>query len=210
MSGSPSFAHVRFISAGAGSGKTYRLTQELERALLEDTVDPAGVIGTTFTVKAAAELRERVRERLIRNGRIALAEQTAEALLGTVHSVCERLLQRYAFELGLSPELHVASIEDGIGFFNQALDEALSAAPELPRDAVRSMNDIAQRLGIVNWRADVKQIAQSHLSRIEAKIAELQSLRRTLSHLVHCCEGNARPDCPILDDLAGDHDGTAA
>src|SRR5690606_33285622 len=103
--GRAGFAHARFISAGAGSGKTYRLTEELERALVHDGIAPARVIGTTFTVKAAAELRERVRERLIASGRIALAEQTAQALIGTVHSVSERLLRRFAFELGLSPEL---------------------------------------------------------------------------------------------------------
>lgn len=51
--------------------------------------------------------------------------------------------------------------------------------------------------------ADVKAIARAHLEKIEAKIGELESLRRTLGHLVECCEGNERPDCPILDDLAG-------
>jgi len=149
------FAHVHFISAGAGSGKTYRLTQELETALVRDRVDPARVIGTTFTVKAAAELRERVRERLIASGRIELAEQTAQALIGTVHSVSERLLRRFAFELGLSPELSVASLADSAAFFNQALDETLAPEP----DAVRAMNGIAARLGVEDWRADVKAIA---------------------------------------------------
>ncbi len=51
--------------------------------------------------------------------------------------------------------------------------------------------------------ADVKTIAEGHLARIESKIAELQSLRRTLAHLIEACHGDARPDCPILDDLAG-------
>ena len=57
----PRWDHVTFISAGAGSGKTYRLTEELEQALRSGEATPAGVIGMTFTVKAAAELRERVR-----------------------------------------------------------------------------------------------------------------------------------------------------
>ena len=43
------FSHVTFVSAGAGSGKTRRLTEELERLLVEDAVDPARIIGTTFT-----------------------------------------------------------------------------------------------------------------------------------------------------------------
>ena len=51
--------------------------------------------------------------------------------------------------------------------------------------------------------ADVKSIARTHLERIELKIEELQSMRKTLGHLIHCCDGDDRPDCPILDDLAG-------
>jgi MerR family transcriptional regulator, copper efflux regulator len=50
--------------------------------------------------------------------------------------------------------------------------------------------------------ADVKAIAGRHLDEIEAKISALQSLRGTLRQLVTCCHGDARPDCPILDDLA--------
>ena len=153
------FGHVRFISAGAGSGKTYRLTEELEHALVADGIAPSRVIGTTFTVKAAGELRERVRERLIRSGSPELAEQTAQALIGTVHSVCERLLKRFAFELGLSPELHVASLEDCGALFREALDDALAATD------VRRMNEVNARLDIrdadnklQDWRDDVKEL----------------------------------------------------
>lgn len=153
------FAHVRFISAGAGSGKTYRLTEELERALSDGRAKPEGVIATTFTVKAASELHDRVRRRLIESGRASLAEQMAQALVGTVHSVCERLLARFAFELGLSPELDVASVEDGTRLFNQALDEVLNA------DRVREMNLRTARLGLIDeksgrdWQDHVKKIA---------------------------------------------------
>ena len=52
--------------------------------------------------------------------------------------------------------------------------------------------------------ADVKAVAEEHLARIERKIEELQSLRSTLVHLVSSCHGDRRPDCPILDGLAGD------
>ena len=52
--------------------------------------------------------------------------------------------------------------------------------------------------------ADVKALAQEHLLEVEKKIAELQSLRATLSRLVSSCHGDDRPDCPILDGLAGD------
>ncbi len=53
--------------------------------------------------------------------------------------------------------------------------------------------------------AKVKQLAQAHLDEIDAKIAGLQSMRATLSHLVNCCAGDDRPDCPILEDLGAHH-----
>ncbi|MBE1297705.1 Cu(I)-responsive transcriptional regulator [Phycobacter azelaicus] len=52
--------------------------------------------------------------------------------------------------------------------------------------------------------ADVKQLALEHLAKIEAKIADLQAMRDTLTELVHCCAGDSRPDCPILKDLSGE------
>lgn len=51
--------------------------------------------------------------------------------------------------------------------------------------------------------ADVKAIAEAHLTRIDQKLAELQTLRDALTTLVHACHGDHRPDCPIIDDLAG-------
>ena len=147
------FSHVTFVSAGAGSGKTWRLTEELERLLVDAAVQPARIIGTTFTVKAAAELRDRVRERLVRSGRFALAEQSGGALIGTVHSVCERLLRRFAFELGLSPSLDVASVEDSRRLFDQALDDVLDSKQ------IRDMNGRGARLELGQWQGAVKKIA---------------------------------------------------
>ena len=55
--------------------------------------------------------------------------------------------------------------------------------------------------------ADVKALAEAHLRRIDRKIAELAGLRGTLGRLVAQCHGDARPECPILDDLAGPRPG---
>ncbi|MDX2143824.1 MAG: Cu(I)-responsive transcriptional regulator [Rhodospirillaceae bacterium] len=49
---------------------------------------------------------------------------------------------------------------------------------------------------------DVKAIAARHLAEIDAKIADLKRMRATLSHLITCCAGDHRPDCPILEGLA--------
>lgn len=50
--------------------------------------------------------------------------------------------------------------------------------------------------------AQVKSVAKEHLTAIDSKIAQLKSMRKTLSHLVEACQGDHRPDCPILEDLA--------
>jgi len=55
--------------------------------------------------------------------------------------------------------------------------------------------------------ADVKALALGHVRELEAKIADLQAMVQTLRHLAEHCHGDARPDCPILADLAGREDG---
>ena len=51
--------------------------------------------------------------------------------------------------------------------------------------------------------AQVKAIAKDHLAAIDRKLTELREMRATLSHLVESCQGDHRPDCPILSDLSG-------
>lgn len=50
---------------------------------------------------------------------------------------------------------------------------------------------------------DVRSIAVEHVATIEAKIRELESMRSTLNRLIAACHGDERPECPILDDIAG-------
>ncbi|MBK6982164.1 MAG: Cu(I)-responsive transcriptional regulator [Betaproteobacteria bacterium] len=75
------------------------------------------------------------------------------------------------------------------------------------RDLGFTMKEIAALLGLWQDRrrasADVKRLATKHITDLDARIAELQGMRSSLEHLVHCCHGDERPDCPILDGLAG-------
>ena len=50
---------------------------------------------------------------------------------------------------------------------------------------------------------ELRALAQAHIGELDEKLRELQSMKAALEHLVHCCHGDDRPDCPILDDLAG-------
>ena len=69
-----------------------------------------------------------------------------------------------------------------------------------------SIEEIRELLGL--WQdkgrasASVKRIAQAHIDDLAERIAAMQAMQRTLQSLVHCCHGDQRPDCPILDDLA--------
>jgi len=75
------------------------------------------------------------------------------------------------------------------------------------RDLGFSVDETATLLGL--WQdksrasAEVKDIAVGHIAALQSKIDALQGMVKTLNHLVHCCGGDNRPDCPILDDLAG-------
>jgi Cu(I)-responsive transcriptional regulator len=70
-----------------------------------------------------------------------------------------------------------------------------------------SMDDIRELLAL--WQnksrssASVKKVAAGHMDDLKRKIAAMQSMLTTLEHLTHNCHGDQRPDCPILEDLAG-------
>lgn len=149
-----SINNIEFISAGAGSGKTHKLTEDLHSLLSSGKVDPSKVIATTFTIKAATELRERVRQQLLEKGESTLACQMGESLIGTVNSVCGKLLERFSFEAGLSPELSVIDEQESQHLFNMALESNLTL------DVIRKMNALKYRLGQEDWRVNVQEIVK--------------------------------------------------
>jgi MerR family transcriptional regulator, copper efflux regulator len=75
------------------------------------------------------------------------------------------------------------------------------------RDFGFSMEQIKELLHLWSDKsrasAEVKDITLAHVAELDAKIAELKSLRNALHHLAEQCHGDERPDCPILDDLVG-------
>lgn len=74
------------------------------------------------------------------------------------------------------------------------------------RDLGFTIEQIRELLGLWQNRKrpsrQVKALAQAHIEELDAKLAELQAMKATLAHLVHCCHGDDRPDCPIIDTLA--------
>ena len=152
--------NLKLISAGAGSGKTYRLTQEMTQLLVSGAARPDGIIATTFTKRAAAELKERVRVELLRKGMTAEANALTNALVGTVHGLGVKLLRRFAFEAGVSPRVDILADGDDQRLFN------LSMAAVIDLDTIGEIELLCDKLGLslngekYNWRRDVRDIVE--------------------------------------------------
>lgn len=75
------------------------------------------------------------------------------------------------------------------------------------RDLGFSMAEIAELVSLWQDRkrasASVKRIAQKHVDELSQRIEAMQAMQRSLTRLLQSCHGDGRPDCPILDDLAG-------
>ena len=151
--------NIEFISAGAGSGKTYKLTGTLAQALESGTARPHAILATTFTVKAATELRERARSWLLEKGRIDLATAIGQARLGTVNSVCGQMLKRFCFELGLSPDQTVLGEGQSKRLLKATLAESMDA------DAQAELVWLTERFGIeqADWSKTVEAVVKAAL-----------------------------------------------
>jgi ATP-dependent exoDNAse (exonuclease V) beta subunit len=105
-------AEPLLVSAAAGSGKTSVLVERFVRAVREDGVAPGRILAITFTERAAGELRERVRARLLGLGERQAARDTEAAFVGTFHGFCARLLRAQPLAAGVDPDFAV--LEEGL------------------------------------------------------------------------------------------------
>ena len=122
-----------FVAAGAGSGKTFTLTQRIVWALKEgsgadgksylSSLDQALII--TFTNAAATEIKERVREALEKKGLHSAALQVDDAWISTIHGMCSRILKIHALDLGLDPEFEIINDMTRNQLVNISIEEVL-------------------------------------------------------------------------------------
>jgi ATP-dependent exoDNAse (exonuclease V) beta subunit len=158
---------IRLISASAGSGKTHRLVNELEQVITreKDPVRPEGIIATTFTVKAAAELRERVRSRLLERGHVDKAQRLGAGRIGTVNAICGQLVTDFALDLGVSPETEVLDEKAAAKAFEHALSGTVGVVrgeegPEVTAtgSAAAALTDLVDRWRELDWLKDVQKV----------------------------------------------------
>jgi ATP-dependent helicase/nuclease subunit A len=114
-----------FVSAGAGTGKTSVLVERFARAI-DSGIDVASILVITYTDRAAAELRSRIRERLAKLGRPDLTRELDGAWISTIHGFCTRLLRQYPFAAGLDPRFRVLDESQGAVLRVEAFEEALA------------------------------------------------------------------------------------
>jgi len=114
-----------FVSAGAGTGKTAVLVERFVRAV-DSGIDVDSILVITYTERAAAELRSRIRTRLGELGRRELTRELDGAWISTIHGFCLRLLKQHPFAAGLDPRFRVLDESQAAVLRAEAFDEALS------------------------------------------------------------------------------------
>lgn len=198
--------HMQII-AGAGSGKTETVSQRVAR-LVTDGVEPASIVAFTFTEKAAKELKERIRERVLARAGAELADRLGGMYVGTIHGFCFQLLSthigtyesytvmdenkfaafllRYASRLGLK-EFDVASgkLFKGMERFRENLDvveNELLSLDQLPTDFANSVQELYKLLDQHRLLTFGLQISRAVEALSDPEIRKL--VIPTISHLI--------------------------
>ena len=145
------------ILAGPGSGKTRVITHRIAH-MIQQGIDSGGILGLTFTNKAAGEMRQRL-------DRIVGANQV---WLGTFHGFCVRLLRRYARLVGLPENFSIYDMDDALACLKQAAQQAKFESTHTP------IATLAQRISFFKNRLITPEILEAEaLSSIEYQVAQV-------------------------------------
>jgi ATP-dependent helicase/nuclease subunit A len=167
------------LDAGAGSGKTAVLVERFVRSVLDDGIEVDAVLAITFTEKAAAELRDRVRTSLRELGAVAEARATERAFISTIHGFCARVLRSHALAAGLDPKFVVLDELEAGRLADLAFDDAIADADS---DLIASYGAQALRGAALSTYGQLRSRGQSQptlppLPAIEAAAGAGDSLR---------------------------------
>ena len=173
---------IKIISASAGTGKTHRLAEELYSHIVSGAARPEAILATTFTNKAAVELLSRIRRRLLQDGKVVEAHRLGAARIGTVNSVCSRLVSDSAFELGLSPKLQ--TLDENTA--NAAIRRAMSGVVTAAEGA--ELAELEERFGVSRdgggWQSTVERIVSSARSNGLSAESLADSAKRSVSEFM--------------------------
>ncbi len=173
------------VSAGAGSGKTRVLVERYLKILNTNTqLTPKNIVAITFTRKAAAEMRERIRRHIMnllnnntehlnrtdRHRYVTILDQLPHAPISTIHGFAADILKEFALPAGLDP---------GFG----VMEDDMTAQPGRSA-AIRAMRRTEKELPEI-WRTALRffdlQTLESHLAFLAAKPETLQTIKRQIA-----------------------------
>jgi ATP-dependent exoDNAse (exonuclease V) beta subunit len=174
--------HLTLIPAGAGSGKTYRIKEQLADWVERGLVAPHRIAAVTFTESAAGELRERIRATLMERGRVEDALRLDQSFITTIHGFGNRLLVEYAFEAGQCPSPRLLT-ED---------EEQLLLRKAIAR--IERIEPLSRRLSIFGYRYDFAS-GTNDVEQFRGRILEVIQMLRIIggdegreTRLAHCLE----------------------
>ncbi len=158
------------VLAGAGSGKTRVLTARIAHLIIAHGVRPERIFATTFTNKAAGEMRRRVGGLLDRD--------PAGLWIGTFHSLCARLLRREARHLGFTPQFTIYDEDDRLGLIKRLLERGGYSQRAFPPRQLQSI--ISGAKNRLTTPEELGAAAEDRFTRVAAEI--YHELDRALLH----------------------------
>lgn len=181
--------NITYISAGAGSGKTTRIIDELVNAI-NDKTRPSEIMMTTFTRAAAQEMQERAKKKLLELNMPKEANEMGAATIGTIHSVCLRFIQKYWYLIGISPDCQQMDENDFNSYVDQSLFQKVSEEDMISLEKWRKTLDWKKSDGIYtkpyitfwrDWlRTMVNKVRYYHIDDLEQSrknsIAEINAV----------------------------------
>lgn len=183
--------NVTYISAGAGSGKTYCLTDKLASILADGKIKGANIMMTTFTDLAAGELKRKAKAKLYSKGMVKEAEEVDMATIGTIHSVATSFLEKYWYLLGLSPSMNVLNDEDRKFFFDQSLSGIVS------EEDASFLGDFAETFKIDRefWKKPLEKIVDN------ARMYSINDLKDSLNATLEFTASIRKMNCIVPSDV---------
>jgi ATP-dependent helicase/nuclease subunit A len=161
------------VTAGAGSGKTLTLVARYT-SLLAEGVPPRRIAAITFSIKAAREMRARVRIKLIelqqgsateeeRQGWVALSAQMDAARISTIHSLCAEILRAHPAEAAIDPHFEVIDESLAAALRVQAVEDTLNALVEIDQ-----FLPLLKNITVYDLREMLKDLLNRRLEAAEA------------------------------------------
>lgn len=134
--------NITYLNAGAGSGKTFFLTNTFAELVEKEECTPAEVIMTTFSEKAAADIKRNARIRFQAKDMYEKATELDAANIGTVHSVAYKYIKKYWYLLGISAQCEVMNDDNKEAYIALTLGRAAEA------DDITAFRNFAEGIGL--------------------------------------------------------------